>query len=123
MPTYLFIHPDTEEEKEVIQRMNDVHAYVDEKGIEWRRLYTPTNFTIDGKGNPMISKEFVEKTRNKKNTVGDIMDMAKEASEQRIQKEGHDSVKDKYFDEYAKKRKGKRHLQDPKRVGSFLGGA
>ncbi len=43
MPTYLFIHPDTEEAKEVFQRISEDHVYIDEKGIEWKRVYTPIN--------------------------------------------------------------------------------
>ena len=120
MALYSYFHPETEEVIDVVQKMDEPHVYVDENGVEWKRLYTPFNFSVDGRVNPMSSKEFVDKTRNKNNSLGDMMDMAKEASEKRIQKEGYDSVKDKYFDDYAKKRKGKRHLQDPKRTGPFL---
>tara|TARA_Y100000310_G_scaffold50222_2_gene46317 strand:- start:106 stop:459 length:354 start_codon:yes stop_codon:yes gene_type:complete len=115
MPTYLFIHPDSEEEKEIVQKMDEPHVYIDEKGIEWKRLFTPSNFTVDGRVNPMSSKEFVDKVSPKGNTVGDMQDMAAEMSQKRVDKYGHDPVKDKYFKEYSNKRQGKKHREDPSR--------
>ena len=115
MPTYLFIHPDTQEEKEVRQRMSEPHVYIDEEGVKWDRVYTPSNFTIDGRVNPMSSKDFINKVSTKGETIGDIQDMAKEQSQRRIDKYGHDPVKDQYFKDYSKKRNGKKHRDDPSR--------
>ena len=115
MPAYLFIHPDTQEEKEVRQSMTEPHIYIDENGVEWERLWTPSNFTVDGRVNPMSSKDFVNKMSNKVETIGEMQDMAKEQSQIRIDKYGHDPVKDKYFKDYSAKRKGKKHREDPSR--------
>ena len=112
---YSFIHPDSEEVKELDQKMSEPHVYIDENGIEWKRVFTPLNFTVDGRVNPMSSKEFVEKVTTKGNTVGDVQDMAKEMSQKRVDKYGHDPIKDQYFKEYSEKRKGKKHREDPSR--------
>tara|TARA_Y100000310_G_scaffold321194_1_gene378516 strand:+ start:436 stop:786 length:351 start_codon:yes stop_codon:yes gene_type:complete len=114
MPVYLFINPFTEETKEVLQKMNEPHIYIDKEGIEWNRLYTPPNTSIDGRINPMDEGQFVEKTKNMKNfNYGHAMDLAKEQSEKRIQKEGYDPVQKEWFKDYSKKRKGKKHPSDP----------
>ncbi len=108
MPLYLFIHPDTEEEKEVFQKMDEPHVYIDENGIEWRRVFTPTNFSVDGKVNPFSQKEFVDKTAKKGMTVGDMWDLSKEMSEKRKKVDGKDKVKEKYLKDYSKDRRGRK---------------
>lgn len=45
MPIYTFQHPKTEEIVEITQSMTDKHVYVDEKGIEWKRVWD-TNFQV-----------------------------------------------------------------------------
>ena len=118
MPTYLFVHPDKQEEKEIFQNMSEEHVYVDEKGVEWKRVYTPANFSVDGKLNPRSSKEFVQKTKDKNYTQGDLQDIAKEASEKRKKLMGHDPVEKKWFTDYSKNRQGKKHPQDPTRYST-----
>ena len=114
MPVYLFINPFTEETKEVLQKMNEPHVYIDKEGIEWNRLYTPPNTSINGRIDPMNENQFVEKTKNMKNfNYGHAMDLAREQSEKRIQKEGYDPVQKTWFKDYSKKRKGKKHPSDP----------
>jgi len=51
---------------------------------------------------------------NKKETYGELQDRSKEASEKRISQNGYDPLKQQWFDDYAKKRKGKKHIEDPK---------
>ena len=41
------------------------------------------------------------------------MDRAKEAGEKRKDKLGYDPVQKKWFEDYSKQRKGKRHPNDP----------
>ena len=113
MPTYLFIHPDTEEAKEVFQRISEDHVYIDEKGIEWKRVYTPINCSIDGASSEMNEQQYIEKTKNMKGTVGDLWDMSREQSEKRKQKHGYDPVQRKWFKDYSEKRQGKKHPNDP----------
>ena len=52
MPTYLFIHPDSEETVEVFQKHDEPHIYVDEKGVEWNRIFTVPNVGTDMVGDP-----------------------------------------------------------------------
>ena len=114
MPLYTYLHPETQELIDVVQGMKDVHVHVDSKGVEWKRVYTPTNFSVDGNLNSISSsKDFVEKTRNKNYSHGDLCDIAKEASEKREKQMGKDPVKQKWFKEYSEQRKGRKHPNDP----------
>ena len=112
MPIYTFENPKTGEVIEVIQKMSDPHAYIDEVGVEWRRVWHSPNASIDAEMDG--SKEsFLKHISNKKGTYGDVMDASREASEARVKKYGRDPVKEKYFKEYSKKRNGMKHKQDP----------
>ena len=118
MPLYIFEHPETEEIVELVQSMKDEHVYIDDKGVEWKRVYTPTNFAIDGSLNPTSSMDFVEKTKNKNYTQGDLQDISREASDKRERLMGKDPVKQKWFKDYETSRKGKKHPEDPSRYTS-----
>lgn len=108
MPMYLFIHPDTEEVREEFQKMNEPHVYIDEKDIEWRRVYTPLNVSTDSNTDPFSSRQFVEKTRGKNLSVGDLWDMSADMAIKREQKAGgKDPIKEKHDKKENKKRKGK----------------
>ena len=126
MGLYIFKHPKKEKFIEVYQGMNDVHEYFDKKGLKWGRVYTVPTMSVDSKINEFSQEEFVSKTKGKKGTVGDLMDRSKELSEKRANKNGGvDPVKEKFFKDYAKKRKGKLHQSDPKRYAKLnkLGGS
>lgn len=115
MPIYIFENPETKEQIEVVQSMNEEHVYVDKNGLEWKRVFIgsqlKTNSTID----PWNSRQFVEKTGNQKGTYGDLLDQSAELSQKRAdQNGGVDPVKQKAFDDYAKKRGGARHPQELK---------
>lgn len=109
MPIFVYRHPKTKEEREVIQSVHEEHVYIDDKGVKWNRVFTVPNASIDSKIDPLNSRDFVEKTGRKRGNLGNIIDASKEASEKRKQIMGHDPIKKKYWDDYAKKRKGKRH--------------
>jgi len=115
MPLYIYVHPETEELIEIRQRMKDAHAYIDEHGVEWSRVFTPPKVSTDANMDAFSSRQFVDKTHKKSDnsTVGDLYDMAKEASEKRKQKLGYDPIQQKFFKDYSKKRKGRRHPNDP----------
>jgi hypothetical protein len=115
MPIYIYRHPQKEIYKEIIQTMNENHIYFEDE-IEWKRVFTVPQASIDTKINPFSSKEFVEKTGNKKGTFGDMMDFSAEMSRQREDKVGTDDpVKRKFFDNYKKNNKVK-HVQDKPKV-------
>ncbi len=83
MPLYIFQNPETKEVVEILQKMNEKHQYFDKDNLEYARLYTVPNYAVDSKINPFSAKDFAEKTRNKKGTIGDLLNESKELSEKR----------------------------------------
>ena len=115
MPTYVFENPNTGETIEVVQKMSDFHIYIDYDGVEWRRVWHTPNAATDTQIDPHNSKDFVEKTRNMKGTMGDLWDAAKEAGQKRKERDGEDKIQKKWFKDYSQGRKGIRHQDDPSR--------
>jgi len=116
MPIYIFKHPETEEYKEIVQTMNENHVYVDESGLEWKRVFTIPNATIDTKDDAWDHNGFVEKTGKMKGTVGDVLDYSSELSARRAEANGgEDPVKRNAFNDY-EKRVGKKHMSDKKKT-------
>ena len=110
MPEYLYEDPETGEKVSVSQGINENHKYnVD--GKEFDRVVTVPNASIDTKIDPMSEKDFVEKTRNKKGTLGELWDASQEASAKRDEITGKDPTKEKYFENYSKKRKGMKYKE------------
>jgi len=115
MPIYIYRHPEEEKYIEVLQTMMEDHVYSDPDGLEWKRIFTVPNASIDSQIDPYSQKEFVNKTENKKGTVGDMMDYSKEMSQMRAESNGGvDPVKDKYYKDYSSKRKGAKHFDEIK---------
>ena len=117
MPLYIFQHPDTGEEMEVVQSMKDEHVYTDAEGVEWNRVFFAANASIDTQADCFSKKDFVRRTAKQGMTVGDMWDLSKEMSNQRTKKSGKDPIKEKHFKNYEKKRKGLKHDNDPKKKG------
>ena len=113
-PIYTYKHPDRDEYLEVIQAMKDDHVYVDEEGVKWEREYTSPNAQIKDTIDPFNKNQFLQKTADSKGTMGDMLDRSQELSEKRKEVLGKDPVREKFFDNYAKERRGQRHQQDPK---------
>jgi len=114
MPVYAFIHPETEEEIELVQKMDEPHVYVDETGVEWKRKWESPNAQIDSDIDPFDAKAFSRKTHDKKGTMGELFDQSKELSEKRKQKLGYDPVKEKHLKKYSEERRGRKipkHMQ------------
>jgi predicted nucleic acid-binding Zn ribbon protein len=110
MPIYQYRNPNTGEVIEVIQGMKDKHEYVDENGVACERVWHSPNAAIDSHIDAFSENDFVNKTRNKKSSMGDFWDMSRELKEKREQKSGApDEVQRKYMDEWSSKRKGKKH--------------
>lgn len=115
MPIYIYKHPEQEEYVEVVQTMLEDHVYFDSDGLEWKRVFTTPNMSIDTSVDPYSSKDFVAKTANKKGTYGDMMDYSQELSHARAEKNGGiDPVKEKYYKDYADKRGGAKHFDQMK---------
>ena len=114
MPVYVYKHPKTEEVIELIQGMNDEHIYVDEKGVEWKRVFLSSQLKTESSIDHWNSNDFVEKTRYSKGSYGDMLDRSAELSEKRAKDYGgEDPLKKKYFENYSKQRKGAKHPKDP----------
>ena len=103
--------------------MKDVHEYFGEDGseVDWKRVFLPPNTNIDTHIDPHSEKEFKERTATKKGTMGDMLDYSKEMSLKRAESNGGvDPVKEKYFDEYSKKRNGAKHFEQLKTFESSV---
>lgn len=119
MPLYDFFNETTQETREVFFKMDDVKEYNGEDGTEigqWRRLYSSPQLSIDTDFDPRNKEEFIRRGEKYKD-LGSLMDKSRELSEKREQKDGRDSVKDKFFEDYKKTRNGKEHpLSKPKKI-------
>ncbi len=118
MPIYCYRNPETGEEVEILQGMNDVHEFIDSNGFKWDRVFFAPNASIDTKTDEFSAQKFVERTASKKGSVGDMLDYSAEMSAKRAEQAGGiDPVKQKFFEDYSKKRKGAKHFADkPKTI-------
>ena len=91
--------------------MNDKKFYIDDNGLEWRRVFTVPQASIDSDIDPNNREEFARRAA-KYSTVGDLADKSKELSEKRKSKEGYDPLEQKFFKDYADSRGGKKHPKD-----------
>lgn len=115
MPFYLFQNPETQEVQEIFFHMNDEKVYIDESKIEWKRIYTVPQASIDTQADPFSSNDYVKVTNKKGGTYGDLLDKAAEMSKKREEKMGVDPVKEKVYKEYSEKRHGLKHPDQKKR--------
>lgn len=112
MPVYLYHNTETDEYIEIVQGMNDIHEYHGKDGNEscWKRVFTVPQASIDAKVDPFSAKQFADKTRSKKGTYGDLLDRSAEMSAARAHLAGGvDPVKEQYYKNYSKERKGAKH--------------
>lgn len=112
MPIYLYQNPESLETKEIIQSMSEPHEYY-ENGVKWVRVFTVPNASIDTKIDAFSQNDYVNKTSNKKGTVGDLLDLSSELSRTRKEKTGEDKVKKDFFKNY-EKQNGIKHMNDRK---------
>ena len=104
MPTYEYIHPDTGETIELVQKMLECHIHIDSDGVEWERVFNAPNAAIDTTGmNPFSKEDFMRATAKPGMTAGDMMDLSKELSNKRAKSAGCDPVKQKTVTDYEKK--------------------
>jgi hypothetical protein len=110
MPFYTYINPDTKESIDIVQSINENHVYIDKNGLEWQRVFTVPEVNTHGTLKAdTTEKQFSEYTRNQKGSMGDLYDRSAELSEKRKKIYGKDPVKNKYYKDWSKKRKGKVH--------------
>jgi hypothetical protein len=113
MPIYLYQNTKTQEVREVLQSMNDVHEYYGDLETPedcWERIFTVPTASIDSKLDPFDSNQYIRATANKKGTYGDLLNKSQELSEKRAQISGGvDPIKEKYYQDYSKNRRGAKH--------------
>lgn len=95
--------------------MKEEHRYFID-GYELKRIFVNPNAAFDTVNiDPFSSKDYVKVTGKSKDTIGSLFDRSKELSLKREQKLGHsDPQKQAYFNDYAKKRRGKRSMEERK---------
>lgn len=119
MPLYTYENPKTGETIDVLQGMNEKHAYIDENGLEWKRVFQIPNAAVDSQIDANNPLAFVDATKNKKGTYGDLLNKSAELSEKRAKEYGgKDPVKEKFLSDYSKKTGGKKHLSQMKNYES-----
>lgn len=99
----------------MVYHMNDTKDYRGPNGKApegtWKRVWTKPRAAVDAfKIDPHSTKDFIRAT-NKRGTMGDLYDRSAEWSEKRADKEGVDPIKQKWYDNYSRKRKGRKHPQ------------
>ena len=118
MPNYTFKHPDREEYEEIFFHMKDEPKSFSKDGVDWQRVFDLPQLSTVGSIDPWNSNDFVNKTAEKKGNFGDLIDTSAELSAKRAEERGGiDPLKQKYYDNYAKERGGKRHQQEIKEKG------
>ena len=109
MPVYLYENPDTGEIIKIIQSVSEDHTY-SEDGVEFDRVFTVPNMSVDAAADPFSAEQFRQKTKNMKGTMGDMWDYSKELSDKRKEAMGGtDPIRKKAEKEYSKKRKGMKY--------------
>lgn len=106
MPEYSYIDDSTGEVHNVIQGMNEKHEFFID-GRKLRRIFTIPTASIDSKVDPYNQGTFLEKTSKMRGTIGDMQDFSRELSDRRGGDQ--DPIKQKYYEKYSTRRKGKVH--------------
>tara|TARA_B100000959_G_C14954751_1_gene613203 strand:+ start:1043 stop:1399 length:357 start_codon:yes stop_codon:yes gene_type:complete len=90
VPVYLFRHPETSLVIEQLQKMTEPHVYVDDDGVEWERVWTSPNASLDSIVDSDSAKQFAAKTKGW--STGDMWDYSSELSQSRKDKRGLDHI-------------------------------
>ena len=110
MPEYLYEHPKNGKIISIIQSIHDKHEYIDDSGVKWNRVFTAPELNTEGSlKTDCTAQQFSDYVGKKKGTIGDLFDRSKELSEKRQKVLGKDPLKEKYYKNWSKKRKGKKH--------------
>lgn len=119
---YQFRNKKTGKIADVVMSMKDYKHYHGENDEEdcWERVYDAPQVNLGNTKitDPFDNGAFVRKTGAMKGTYGDLMDYSSELSEKRAELNGkEDPIKRKFFENYEKKTKGKKHFRDkPKKI-------
>lgn len=109
MPYYIFSNPNNSNEiKQIYQKMTDEHVYFDESGLKWDRVWQSPQASIDTKWDANSSNDWLDKTSKKKGTLGNLQDKSWELSAAREKQFGIDKIKENYKKNWSKARNGKK---------------
>lgn len=98
-----------------IKEAPSIGSIVVHEGREWRRVFAIPSPTYDSTIiDPNSALAFEKSNDGKRYTLGDVWDKSAEMSARRASKYGSDPVKQAYYDNYAKSRKGARHPNELK---------
>jgi len=113
MPLYLFSCPECERFFDAVFGMNDEkHPICPScKNTSCDRVFTVPRTGVDTRINPHDIEAMTQKTSRMRGNIGNLWDMAAEASEKRGK---HDPIKQAALNDYAKRRKGKQYRKQPK---------
>jgi hypothetical protein len=89
--------------------MSEPHVHKDASGVEWERIFSIPQAAFNTQISPNNRQEFIDKTRGKNYSIGQMWDMSAELSEKRGGSSGQDEVRMKAEAAYAKKTDGKIH--------------
>lgn len=122
MPNYVFARVDDPSvTQECFHHMKDapsVGTIVTIDGVKWKRVFTKPQASFDTRVDAYSAKDYIKATA-KKGTVGCLWDRAKELSLKRADKEGGtDPVRQRFFENYSKRRKGKKHPEQAREDGA-----
>ncbi len=111
MAMYPFTNVATGETQDFFYHMKEapsIGAVVEIDGQKWKRGLVTSQLAMAGLKpvDPHSAKDFVRKTGQMKGNLGELWDASKELSEKRAAKEGTDPVKEKYYKDYSRKRRG-----------------
>jgi len=109
MPVYIFKHPHEDRYVEIVQRMADEHSFIDDSGLNWERVWTVPNASLDSIIKPDSSAQFVNKTKGW--SVGECWDYSAELSQARKDKRGEDHLDREHKQKKSKERRQKQSLQ------------
>tara|TARA_R100000005_G_C5002753_1_gene210543 strand:+ start:259 stop:603 length:345 start_codon:yes stop_codon:yes gene_type:complete len=113
MPEYIYENPETGEQVTVFQNINDDHTF-EKDGVKYDRVFLSPFAKVDSLSSidPNNSNDFVEKTKTKSMTMGELWDTSAELSQKREASGGSDPVKKQFFKNHSEKRRGLKHPKD-----------
>ncbi len=113
MPQYSFARLDNPDVKQDVfysmKEVPSVGAVVEIDGVKWKRVFTKPRMSVDTKVDCHSASDFVKATNKTNDTMGDLYDRSKEMSLKRIEKDGIDNIKESYYTNYSKRRRGTVH--------------
>lgn len=86
---------------------------IDVEGQKWKRVFDAPQLACAGLKpiDPNNAKQFVDKTGSMKGTVGDMWALSAELSEKRAAKIGKDPIKETFYKNYRRARRGTPHMK------------